>query len=89
MTRRVYPTALTAPSQQDPQAIRLAIAWVKQQLQPGQQALVWTPTRPALMAHPPLVAFARANVSMTAKTPAFGWRGGPGPGRLAGDRRAC
>jgi hypothetical protein len=77
MTTRVYPTALTAPSQQDPQAIRLGIDWVQQQMQPGQQALVWTPNRPALMEHPALVVFARANTSATAKTPATGWPGGP------------
>ncbi|HZN77895.1 MAG TPA: hypothetical protein VFC00_40310 [Micromonosporaceae bacterium] len=76
MTTRVYPTALTAPSQQDPQAIRLGIGWVEQQLQPGQHALVWTPTRPALMEHPPLMVFARANTSATVRTPAAGWLGG-------------
>lgn len=77
MTTRAYPTAVTAPSQLDPQAIALGIGWVRQHLQAGQQALVWTPNRPSLMEHPQLVVFARANLSATAKTSATGWAGGP------------
>ncbi|SCL33040.1 hypothetical protein GA0070615_2185 [Micromonospora aurantiaca] len=77
MTTRRYPTALTAPSQQDPHAIRLGIGWVQQQLQPDQQALVWTPDKPSLMEHPPLAAFARANASMTPRTRTARWSGGP------------
>ncbi|HET8659167.1 MAG TPA: hypothetical protein VFM55_09235 [Micromonosporaceae bacterium] len=78
MTNGRYPTALTAPSQQDPQAIRAAIAWVHGQLEPGRQALVWTPNRSALMEHPDLVVFARRHTSMTRKTSStMRWSGGP------------
>jgi hypothetical protein len=78
MTVREYPTALTAPSQQDPQAIGAAIAWVLEQLGAGQQALVWTPDKPALTEHPQLAEFARAHLSMTLKTRHSGrWPGGP------------
>ncbi|WP_203919661.1 hypothetical protein [Rugosimonospora africana] len=78
MTDGRYPTALAAPSQQDPQAIQAAIDWVHGQLKPGQQVLVWTPNRPALMEHPDLVVFARAHTSMTQKTRSnVRWSGGP------------
>ncbi|MEU4217341.1 hypothetical protein [Actinoplanes sp. NPDC026623] len=67
-TVREYPTALTAPSHQDLQAITAAMTWVREQLDAGQQALVWTPDKRALTGHPQLVEFARAYLSMTLKT---------------------
>lgn len=97
MTRWSYPTALTAPSYQDQQAVPRAISWVREHLQPGQRAVVWTPSKPSLRSDPRLEAFAKANAAVTSRTrnvadwyrgPVLaGWPGPDDLGQLAEDGR--